>query len=177
LFGEAKLSFFLSPMHRDIASGALDVPLPRPLIVPPYIDTTQFRPLGLERDLDVLYVGTISEAKGYGNLLEAFGPDRLSFAGPNALGEPVRGNYLGPMAYERLPHLYNRAKIFAHLPQWHEPMGRTVVEAALCGCEFVTNDRVGAMSFDRAFISDPTVVGAARERFWSEFEQAVGDVF
>lgn len=176
VFSEAKISAFVSPMHRDIAASALGVQLPGPIVIAPYIDTEAFRPLGLERDIDVLYVGTIKREKGYYALLDRFGADRLTLAGTNALGEQIQGNYLGPVAYHELPKLYNRARIFAHLPEWHEPMGRTVVEAALCGCELVTNQRVGAMSFDRAMISDPQIVRHARTRFWTDFERALDQI-
>jgi glycosyltransferase involved in cell wall biosynthesis len=162
-------------MHRALVQKALDVPIPPSVVMAPWIDTDRFRPLGLSRDIDVLYVGTISRRKGYQHLLDRFGPSRLTFAGPNALGEPVQGSYLGPVPYDDLPVLYNRARTFAHLPDWYEPMGRAVVEAGLCGCDVVTNDRVGAMSFERATITDPAIVSSARERFWTDLERAVAE--
>jgi glycosyltransferase involved in cell wall biosynthesis len=142
----------------------------------PFIDVDRFRPLGLERDIEVLYVGAINEAKGYHNLLERFGPDRITFVGRNGLKEPIAGRYLGELPYDELPTLYNRAQTFAHLPQWHEPMGRTVVEAALCGCELVTNERVGVMSFPTRDRTDPDTVSGNGERFWVDFEEAVQEL-
>jgi glycosyltransferase involved in cell wall biosynthesis len=173
LFARAAISIFLSPMHRDISAAVLDVPLPSPILSEPYIDPERFRPLGLDRDIDVLYVGTIKRAKGYYALLERFGPDRLTLVGPLAIDEPVKGNYLGEIPHAELPAIYNRARTFAHLPEWHEPLGRTVIEAALCGCEIVANDRVGAMSYGPATRSDRSIVRTARDRFWRDFERAV----
>jgi glycosyltransferase involved in cell wall biosynthesis len=129
--------------------------------------------MDIERDIDVLYVGVISRAKGYYNLLERFGPARLTLAGLNMLDEPVVGRYLGLVPYHELPLLYNRARVFAHLPEWDEPMGRTVVEARLCGCQVVLNERVGVASYPEAEWSDPDVVRRHPVRFWEDVEAAV----
>jgi glycosyltransferase involved in cell wall biosynthesis len=154
-------------------ASVLDVPLPPAQVFGrPHLDTTKFRQLGLDRDIDVLYVGTINRAKGYFNLLERFDPARLTLAGRNALDQPVLGNYLGPVDYDELPQLYNRARFFAHLPQWYEPMGRTVVEAALCGCELILNERVGVTSYPRSDWLDPMTVERNGQRFWEDLEAA-----
>jgi glycosyltransferase involved in cell wall biosynthesis len=173
LYSRARVGIFNSPRQREAIAAVIGVALPaRTLFSRPAIDPDRFRPLGLVRDLDVLYVGTINAAKGYYELLERFGPDRLTLAGQNHLGEAVQGNYLGPMAYRDLPTLYNRARIFAHLPRWLEPMGRTPVEASLCGCEVIVNDRVGVVSYPREVWTDPEVVRTAPDRFWDDFERA-----
>lgn len=175
LYSRAQVGIFNSPRQRDAIAAVIDVPLPeRTILSRPAINPDHFRPLGLERDLDVLYVGRITAAKGYYELLERFGPARLTFAGPNHLGEPVQGTHLGPVAYSDLPKLYNRARTFAHLPRWLEPMGRAPVEAALCGCEVVLNDRVGVASYPREVWTDPEVVRTATDRFWEDFERAFG---
>lgn len=173
LYSAAHAAIFNAPMHRDAIAGVLGVPLPEHQILsPPTVDVERFRNLGGERDLDVLYVGTISEYKGYYDLLERFGEDRMTFAGPNALGHPVAGNYLGQVDYADVPALMNRARIFAHLPRWLEPMGRTPVEAALCGCEVILNDHVGVASYPREWWTDPDEVRRAPDRFWDHFEEA-----
>jgi glycosyltransferase involved in cell wall biosynthesis len=174
LFGRAQIVVFVSPMQQRMIRSVLSARSRHFEIVRrPFIDVTRFRPLGLERDIEILYVGAINEAKGYHNLINRFGPARITFVGRNGMNEPIAGKYLGEVPYEQLPELYNRAQTFAHLPQWHEPMGRAVVEAALCGCELVTNERVGVTSFPRDEWTDPAVVSDNGERFWTEFEQAV----
>jgi glycosyltransferase involved in cell wall biosynthesis len=171
LYGEAKAATFVSPRQRELIAGVLGVELPpEVLYARPAIDTERFRPLGRERDIDVLYVGTINDAKGYHELVKRFGPDRLTLAGRDALGEPIQGTYLGPQPYDALPELYNRARTFAHLPRWNEPMGRTVVEAALCGCELELNDRVGVRSFPESDWRDPAALEANADRYWQELE-------
>jgi glycosyltransferase involved in cell wall biosynthesis len=174
LYGAATAAVFVSPMQRTLIESVIDVPLPSKVVYSrPQIDTSLFRPLDVERDIDVLYVGSINRAKGYDNLLERFGPDRLTFVGPNHLDEPIKGTWLGPIANEKLPEIYNRARTFAHLPKWIEPMGRTVVEAALCGCELVLNDRVGVTSYEPRDWQDPSRVQANADLFWSELEDAL----
>lgn len=172
-FATARHAIFVSPMQRRMIENVLDVDLPAVVLSRPQIDTHLFRPLALERDIDVLYVGTIERKKGYDNLLARFGADRLTFVGANHLGEPVAGTYLGPLPHGDLPPIYNRARTFAHLPQWHEPMGRTVVEAGLCGCELVVNDRVGVRSYPPEDWTDPQVVQSNSSRFWREMEAAI----
>jgi glycosyltransferase involved in cell wall biosynthesis len=174
LYGAARAAVFVSPMQGKLIESVIDVPLPDTVVLSrPQIDTSLFRPLEIERDIDVLYVGTINEAKGYDNLIERFGPDRLTFVGPNFLDGPIQGTWLGPMAHEQLPEIYNRARTFAHLPKWIEPMGRTVVEAALCGCELVLNDRVGVTSYEPQDWREPSRVQGNTELFWSDLEDAL----
>lgn len=174
VFRSARGAVFVSPLHRDVAAAVLETELPPTVIAHPMVDPDVFRPLGLERDIDVLYVGGISEQKGYYELVECFGEERLTLAGPNLLGHTVGGTYLGELPNEDLPTIYNRARVFAHLPRWIEPQGRTVTEASLCGCELVVNDRVGAMSFAACHRNDPDVVGTHPDRFWDDFEQTFG---
>jgi glycosyltransferase involved in cell wall biosynthesis len=174
LYSRALVAIFNSPLQERVIGGVLDVPLPRARVLSrPAIDTQVFRLGGVERDIDVLYVGTISRAKGYYNLLERFGADRMTFAGPSILDEPVQGHYLGPVANADLPAIYSRARIFAHLPEWVEPMGRTVVEAALCGCEIVVNDRVGVTTYPAKEWTDRDAIERNPARFWEDLEAAL----
>ena len=173
LFSRAMGAVFVSPMHRDITARVLDIGLPPSVIAHPMVDPDAFRPLQMQRDIDVLYVGAINESKGYYDLLDRFGAARLTFAGRNHLGHEVAGTYLGEVPNDELPRLYNRARTFAHLPRWVEPQGRTVTEASLCGCEVITNDRVGAMSFEPAHLSDPEIVRTHPRLFWEDFERLV----
>jgi hypothetical protein len=177
LFARVQMAIFLSPMQQRMVNSVLNAPPPRfQLVRRPYIDVTRFTQCDFQRDIDVLYVGVINEAKGYHNLIERFGPDRVTFVGRNCMNGPIAGTYLGEMPYKELPTIYNRARTFAHLPQWYEPMGRTVIEAALCGCDIVTNERVGATSFPRPDWTDPEVIRRNGERFWIEFERAVQEL-
>lgn len=174
LFRAVCAAIFVSPLHRDITAAALDAPVPdKVVLVRPMVNPDVFRPHGVDRDIDVLYVGTISAAKGYYELLEHFGAERLTFAGPDHLGHAIEGRYLGPVPHNELPALYSRARTFAHLPRWYEPAGRTVVEAALCGCDVVTNERVGVTYYPREAWTDADTVRTHPALFWQQLEQAV----
>ena len=35
-----------------------------------------------------------------------------------------------------------------YFPRWPEPQGMVVIEAAMCGCKIISNNNVGALSFD-----------------------------
>ena len=71
-----------------------------------------------------------------------------------------------------VPGLLNRGRVFVHLPRWPEPQGRTVAEAALCGCELKTNDRVGATSFGLD-LADPATYDGALDEAWEAIHRAV----
>lgn len=173
-YGAAIGSVFLSPLHFRLAEAVLDVPLAqRVILARPSVDPSRFRPLGMDRDIEVLYVGHINEAKGYTNLIEHFGPGVITFVGQNNLDVPLQGTHLGVVSQQELPKLYNRAQVFAHLPAWNEPQGRSVVEAALCGCELVLNERVGVASYSNPEEwRDPARVARNLDVFWDEFEAA-----
>jgi glycosyltransferase involved in cell wall biosynthesis len=173
LYEQARGAIFLSPLHRRTVAGVMGGPLPEvQILMRPMVDVDRFHPRAEPRDIDVLYVGRINEAKGYSALVERFGADRLTFVGRNLLGRPIEGTYLGFISREELPAVYNRARTFAHLPAWVEPMGLGVSEAALCGCEIVTNDRVGVTTYPDEDWRDPSVVRGNPDRFWDEFEAA-----
>jgi hypothetical protein len=63
----------------------------------------------------------------------------------------------------------NRAKNFVFLPRWPEPQGRVVSEAALCGCNIIGNENVGALSLG-IDLSDPRNYGKEEEKFWMALE-------
>ena len=64
----------------------------------------------------------------------------------------------------------NRARNFVFMPRWPEPQGRVVVEAALCGCNLILNENVGADSFGFE-LDQPENLLDAEEEFWNELEQ------
>ncbi len=91
---------------------------------------------------------------------------KLLMIGKNIYGEELEfAEYTGFIPYEEMPAYLNRAKNFIYLPRWPEPQGRVVVEAALCGCNLITNENVGATSFDFD-IADKVNLEGAIEEFW-----------
>ncbi|WP_439506873.1 glycosyltransferase [Sediminibacterium sp.] len=152
LYKNSLANFFLSPLHlKTINQYFGNIYLNKSHIVDPFIDTKNFCNLNIERDIEYLYVGTISGYKGYENIKDKFENigDDFYFVGPKSKSLKLfSNNYLGIKSTKELPLIYNRAKNFVHLPTWKEPMARTVLEAALCGCNLIVNENVGATSFD-----------------------------
>ena len=175
LYRKAALNVFVSPLHAQTTWQLLGAgPRPPEFILRPIIDTTHFRNLHGARDIDYLFVGVISKAKGLSEMRERFG-DRLHLAGQVYPGTRLDfGTYLGPVPYERMPALMNRARNFVFLPEWPEPQGRVAVEASLCGCTVIANENVGAMSFNLD-LSDPVSIQGAESEFWGAINALIGD--
>jgi glycosyltransferase involved in cell wall biosynthesis len=171
LYESAALNVFLSPLHRRVTEQTLGAVLSPPsFVLKPLIDTRMFRNTGGPRDVEYLFVGVISEAKGLAAMRERYRGSDIHLIGRLAPGATLDfGRYLGPLPYVQIPHWMNRAQNFVFLPRWPEPQGRVVVEAALCGCRLVVNDNVGAVSFDFN-LSDASNYTDAEALFWNTVE-------
>lgn len=170
-YSKSKLNIFLSPLHLQTANHILgNLDQSSSYILKPTIDPNQFFNRQMERDIEYLFVGVIGEAKGLNEMREKYSNTDIHFAGrihPDAKLD--FGVYHGAVPYGEIPLLMNRAKNFVFLPRWPEPQGRVVIEAALCGCHLITNDRVGATSFDFD-IANPANFGNATAELWKRIE-------
>jgi glycosyltransferase involved in cell wall biosynthesis len=167
-------NIFVSPLHREIISKSVRIPeAHKSLIVNPMINTNDFKNNNTERNIEYLFVGVLSEAKGCFELREKFRDKNIHLVGD--IHPEIKldfGTYLGKLSYSEIPSIMNRAKNFVYLPRWPEPQGRVVVEAALSGCKLITNENVGALSFPYD-ISDPRNIEKSGERFWEELEELI----
>jgi len=165
-------NIFVSPLHREVISKSVRIPENhKSLILNPIINTNVFKNYNTERDIEFLFVGVLSEAKGYFELREKFRDKNIHLVGD--IHPDIKldfGTYLGKLSYSEIPLIMNRAKNFVYLPRWPEPQGRVVVEAALSGCKLITNENVGALSFPYD-ISDPRNIEKSGEVFWEELEE------
>lgn len=172
LFNRSALNVYLSPLHQQTIEhilGGRD--MPGAFVLKPMIDSSVFYDQKRERDIDYLFVGVIGEAKGLATMRERFRDADIHFVGKVAPGEKLDfGTYHGSVPYKEIPDFMNRAKHFVFLPRWPEPQGRVVIEAALCGCELVTNQNVGATSFPFD-IGNPANFAQANDEFWTAIEQ------
>lgn len=116
----------------------------------PGIDSTLFRPLGLQRKNSVLSVGGIEETKGFKQIVRALAlipcekrPSLVLVAGRkqrriydellNLVGETkVDLKIHEKISDEHLIHLYNEAKIVIFVPLM-EPLGLVPLESMACG--------------------------------------------
>lgn len=171
LYSDAALNVYLSPLHERISETLLNLCEPPPTyVLPPMIDTSRFFNSGLERTIDYLFVGVISEAKGYYEMRERFADENIVMIGRCAPGINVDfGTYIDHIPYDEVPLYMNRAKNFVFLPRWPEPQGRVVTEAALCGCNIIGNENVGALSFGTD-LSDPSQYKDVENDFWIRVE-------
>lgn len=171
LFSRSALNVYVSPLHQQTIERILGKGnLPESFVLKPMIDSTVFYDQKRERDIDYLFVGVIGEAKGLAAMRERFRDADIHFVGKIAPGEKLDfGTYHGSVPYHEIPDFMNRAKHFVFLPRWPEPQGRVVIEAALCGCELVTNQNVGATSFPFD-IANSANFSQANDEFWTAIE-------
>jgi len=156
LFNRSLLNVFLSPLHqKTINESLVRVGLDfktlerKSLVLKPVVNPELFFNRNMVRDIDYLFVGVISEAKGFYNLKSRYENDNIHFVGDNQVGSDLNfGTYHGKVDAQELALIYNRAKNFVYFPRWLEPQGMVIIEAALCGCNLITNDNVGALSFN-----------------------------
>ena len=173
-FENSLANIYLSPLHQKISSQILNIcDVEKSVIVQPIINVAEFQNFNIERDIENLFVGVISEAKGFHQMREEFTGKELVLVGD--VHPRVKldfGTYLGKLPYGQIPTLMNRAKNFVFLPRWPEPQGRVVVEAALSGCRLIVNENVGAISFPFD-LSDPNNIKNSELIFWKEIESAI----
>jgi len=170
LHEEAALNVFLSPLHKRTCEQVLAMRLKSSLILKPIIDTASFHNEGRTRDIEFLFVGVISEAKGLEEMRERFGGADIHLIGRIHPGTTLDfGKHVAQVPYEEIPRWMNRSRNFVFFPRWPEPQGRVVAEAALCGCRIIANDNVGALSFNFD-LSDPNQYGGAEDSFWQSVE-------
>lgn len=172
LYRDAALNVYLSPLHARISEDLLGLMNPPPsFILSPTIDTSRFYNQRIERDIDYLFVGVISEAKGFAEMRERFAKENIVLIGRCAPGINVDfGTHIDHLPYDQIPLYMNRAKNFVFLPRWPEPQGRVVAEAALCGCNIIGNENVGALSFEHD-LSNPKIYQDVEGLFWSRVEE------
>jgi len=170
-YNNSLFNVYVSPLHKQITNRVLDYDdSGKSIILRPLIDTKVFSNRGLDRDIEYLFVGVVSEAKGYHNLKKDFSDKNLVIIGDVHPSISLDfGDYLGKVPYSEIPNYMNRAKNFVFLPRWPEPQGRVVIEAALSGCNLIVNENVGAMSFPFDISNSENIDGAAT-LFWEDLE-------
>lgn len=174
LYEKSNLNIYLSPLHQRICERLLgNTNLPESYIVRPMIDTKRFYNMNMKRDIDYLFMGIVGEAKGLKEIREKYKDKNIWLIGKKSPETVVDfGTYLNHVPYEDVPKYMNRAKHFVFLPRWPEPQGRVISEAALCGCEIIGNDNVGALSFDHD-LSNAENYHDVEADFWQRIERVV----
>jgi glycosyltransferase involved in cell wall biosynthesis len=177
LFKNAAICSFVSPLQRDVHIGALGVQtiaIEKTLLLFPPVDVDHFKNLHTTRDIALLSYGGQGEAKGYYNIMQHFPRGSVIFIGGDTpdLLKQGDGHWLGAVPGEHMPEILNRTQNYIHVPRWPEPFGLIVAEAALCGCNLIVNDRVGAISWKKD-LKDPETYRNTLEIYWDELERRI----
>ncbi len=110
-----------------------------------WINLHQFRPSNETADIfTILYVGRMIDKKGIPQLLKAaskFSTINFLFAGTGPSSKLVNSyskkhpniQYLGPISYDQLPIIYQKASLVCIPSQYPEGYGRVVMEAVASG--------------------------------------------
>jgi hypothetical protein len=167
----------MSPLHRDVYIGMLGesvLPKEKTMLYLPSVDTDRFQNLHLKRDIALLSYGGQSEAKGYYNIMKHFPKGTVIFIGGQTaeLVKEGDGHWLGPIPGEMMPKLLNRTQNYVHMPRMPEPFSLVVVEAALCGCNLILNNMVGATSWNLD-LKNPRVYDGTLDNYWDELEKRI----
>jgi len=172
LYKNAVLNVFLSPLHKQTTEKILKITLKNFFLLKPLIDTDLFKNHNIKRDIEYLYIGLISEPKGLKEIKAKYKETNIHLAGPIHPDFKLDfGTYHGIIPYDKVPGLMNRAKNFVFLPTWPEPGARVVSEAALCGCNIISNSK-GPLSYNMD-LNDPKNFYGIVENFWDNIEKLV----
>jgi hypothetical protein len=174
LYANALVCSFLSPLHRDVHIGALGkavLPQEKAMLYLPAVNSERFYNMKLNRDIALLSYGGQGEAKGYYNIMQNFPRGSVIFIGGHTpdLVKEGDGHWLGAVPGEMMPIILNRTQNYIHVPRWPEPFGLIVVEASLCGCNIIVNDKVGAISWNLD-LKNPAIYDRTGDKYWEELE-------
>jgi hypothetical protein len=161
LFEHASANVFLSPAHRDNHVEGIGA---RGECFPLAIDVDAYRPVpGVPRVPGTALVCNVRAIKTWDRLNSYIAEHpEIQFA-VLASTDVVRGKNvktIPPVLPEKMPGLYSAHEFLVHLPDAWCAGERVVLEAALCGCKIVANERVGHASWGW----DLTDTDALRER-------------
>jgi len=169
LFRNAYKLAFLSPVHLETHVLMYGPQIRyKSFIVRPIVDTKLFTNTSQKRTIKYAADRANGEPKGFYNIKRLTLDSEVTIFGSNIsslAGKHNFGNNIGRLQYDQVPHFLNQVETLIHLPRWPEANGLIVNQAALCGCEVMTNRNVGAVShgFD---IADPKSYEGAAVEFW-----------
>ncbi len=143
---------FLSPLHRKAINTIINIKTHRQYVIACPIDLSLFkntRPFDQRKHAALITGDPVRVA-----------PEAFSLA--EAAGYPVEQIEYLSVNYNDMPELYNQYKAVVIAPVMLHAFGRIAVEALACGCQIITNNRVGATSWP-----DPIEASQeSNEQFW-----------
>ena len=175
LFEKAHMNIFVSPLHASVFHKIYPVTREKTYILKPLIDVDMFTDRKQNRDIKYAACGGMGEAKGFYNIRDNFPNEEVILFGNDSKLLPDKHKYgkvIGRISYEKMPEFLNRVENYIHLPRWPEPHGLIVNQAALCGCNLIANENVGAMTHDFDIMDRKAYRDTAPE-LWGKIEELV----
>jgi len=154
LYREVNRTIFLSPLHKESVEKLVGYKIENSSLIPSPIDVEKFKIKGEKEPNTVLWAGNFCESKGSIGFVEYAKQNPWMKFYVAGWGEDIKKipenmKYLGELSTDELIKEYQRCEYFYHKPfDYEEPFGRTVVEAYLCGCNLLLNNKIGAISWD-----------------------------
>lgn len=122
-------------------------------VIPNYIDTDLFKPLNIQKNNRIVFVGRLNVQKNLFNLIKAISRTNLELDiyGEGELKEELieltiktnaNVNFKGLVDNKELPYILNQYKYYI-LPSYYEGMPKTLLEAMACGCICIGTDVTG----------------------------------
>ena len=149
LFRNSRLNIFLSPIHLKNHQDVLGCD---GIALPLAIDVDAFSPVeGEERVPNTALVSNVRSFKSWA-ALQTYVNDHPEIT-VNVLVDadcPVTGQNVKPLRmvpHEEMPRLYSAHEYLVHLLDGWGAGERVVIEACLCGCKVIANEKVGHLSW------------------------------
>lgn len=175
LFQNSILNVFLSPLHLGKFKKHLSVD---GISLPLAIDTDFFKPVpGVERKPSTAIICNIKLHKGYSTLQKyVFAHPEISFT---VVGKqhPLKGKNItwrNQVPYEEMAKIYSSFEFIVHLLDKWGAGERVILEACLCGCKVIANEKVGHMTWGRELVDSDGLrewLKQAPYDFWKEVNQ------
>jgi glycosyltransferase involved in cell wall biosynthesis len=193
LFTESKLNIFLSPLHYEMHTILIPEIADHPhLEIPSPIDINLFYPRqSVKRQPNtILWLGPFTRYKGI-HLAIAFSQIKKEYAytfmgsdvdeledGWGAKLQVLGHKVFPGLPNEDLPGVYSQFEYFLELPAGPMPFERVAAEARCCGCKIITNELLGAASYDwfrHGTVEDVRLhVSRSSKDFWDGIEKYAG---
>lgn len=148
----SSLIIWLSPLHRESWLFTYPELVSHPFaLVPSPVSPDLFFDMNTERK------GAIAVSSGlvfkgrerFVEWAEKNSETEITLLGPSEGDLPANVKVINFVPQAEMNALYNKHKIFVHLPTTPMPFDRSVAEAYLAGCRVIGNKNIGALSWDQ----------------------------
>lgn len=141
-------------MDKDFVADRFNIRSSTVHVFPNWIDISKYKPdRSLKKSGSILFVGRLNKQKNIPLLLKSLVGTNISLdiVGSGELEAELKGkakglgvvvNFLGNVANDKMPEIYNRYSVYV-LCSYYEGNPKTLLEAMSCGCAVVGTDVPG----------------------------------